>query len=146
MRMLLRAADAPARSRVDHWRRVLDQTLGPLRRVHGFIEARLGDPGLSPGTIAAAHSISPRYLYKLFETQGTGVAAWIRRRRLERCRRDLLDPALADRPVSAIAARWGLTNAAHFSRAFRAAYGAAPSEYRLTGGGRWDGPPAAPSG
>lgn len=58
------------------------------------------------------------------------MAAWIRQRRLERCRRDLLDPALADLPVSAVAARWGLMNAAHFSRAFRAAYGLPPTEYR----------------
>jgi AraC-like DNA-binding protein len=127
--------DRPERVPPDTRQRVL------LRRLHGFIEARLGDPGLSPGTIADAHYISPRYLYKLFETQGTSVAGWIRRRRLERCRRDLLNPALADRPVSAIAARWGLTNAAHFSRAFRAAYGAAPSEYRRTGGGDSPGTP-----
>jgi transcriptional regulator GlxA family with amidase domain len=32
--------------------------------------------------------------------------------------------------VSAIAARWGLVNATHFSRAFRAAYGLSPVEYR----------------
>ena len=32
--------------------------------------------------------------------------------------------------ASAIAARWGLTDPAHFSRAFRAAYGLPPSEYR----------------
>ncbi|MGH3774727.1 MAG: helix-turn-helix domain-containing protein [Pseudonocardiaceae bacterium] len=49
----------------------------------------------------------------------------------DRCRRDLLDPALADRPVSAIATRWGYPNAAHFSRAFRDAYGLPPREYRL---------------
>jgi AraC-like DNA-binding protein len=107
-----------------------------LLRVQAFIEARLGDPELSPGAIAAAHYISPRYLYKLFEAegQGWGVAGWIRQRRLERCRRDLLDPALAGRSVSAIAARWGLVNATHFSRAFRGAYGVAPVEYRLLGG------------
>jgi len=103
-------------------------------RVHGFIERELADPELSPETIAAAHHISVRYLYKLFEPRQPSVAGWIRRRRLERCRRDLLDPALRDRPVSAIAARWGLVNAAHFSRAFRAAYGASPVEYRTTGG------------
>jgi transcriptional regulator GlxA family with amidase domain len=34
--------------------------------------------------------------------------------------------------VSAIAARWGLIDAAHFSRLFRAAYGLPPAEYRLT--------------
>jgi AraC-like DNA-binding protein len=34
--------------------------------------------------------------------------------------------------VSAIAARWGLMDAAHFSRAFRAAYGLPPAEYRMS--------------
>jgi AraC-like DNA-binding protein len=108
-----------------------------LRRVHAFIEARLGDPALTPSTVAAAHYVSVRSLYKLFEGEQASVAGWIRWRRLERCRRDLLDPALAARPVSAIAARWGLVNAAHFSRAFRAAYGLSPVEYRTmaTGSG-----------
>ena len=101
-----------------------------LRRIDAFIEEHLHDPGLSPGTIAAAHHISLRYLHKLFESRQTTVAERIRRRRLERCRRDLLDPALRASPVSAIAMRWGLTNPAHFSRAFRAAYGIAPAEYR----------------
>ncbi len=104
-----------------------------LLRVHAFIEQRLGDPELSPGMIAAAHYISERYLYKLFQTEQTSVAAWIRRRRLERCRRDLLDPALRQQPVSAIAARWGMPSATHFSRAFRSAYGVPPGEYRLLG-------------
>jgi AraC-like DNA-binding protein len=104
------------------------------RRVHAFIEQRLADPALSPQMIAAAHHVSLRYLYKLFEAQPSGVAAWIRERRLERSRRDLLDPALAARPVRAIAARWGLTEPAAFSRLFRAAYGLPPAEYRRTMG------------
>ncbi|WP_425173882.1 hypothetical protein [Mycobacterium sp.] len=29
-----------------------------------------------------------------------------------------------------MAARWGLVNAAHFSRQFKAVHGSAPSEYR----------------
>ncbi|MPZ96327.1 MAG: helix-turn-helix domain-containing protein [Propionibacteriales bacterium] len=103
-----------------------------LRSIHAFIEQRLADQRLTPATIAAAHHISVRYLHKLFETQDTTVAAWVRRRRLERCHRDLLDPALQGRPVSAIAARWGLTNPRHFSRAFRSVYGVPPGEYRLT--------------
>jgi AraC-like DNA-binding protein len=106
-----------------------------LASVQGFIDRRLGDPQLSPGEIAAAHHISLRYLHKLFEVQGTTVARWIRQRRLERCRRDLLDPAMSHWSVSAIAARWGLTDPAHFSRTFRAAYGFPPSEYRLTAAG-----------
>jgi AraC-like DNA-binding protein len=101
-----------------------------LLRVHAFIEERLGDSDLSPGAVAAAHYISVRYLHKLFETEQTTVADWIRRRRLERCRRDLLDPALRTRPVSAIAARWGFPDPAHFSRSFRAAYGMPPGQFR----------------
>jgi AraC-like DNA-binding protein len=106
-----------------------------LARVRAFIEQRLSDPALSPDHVAAAHHISLRYLYRLFEAEGGSVAGWIRQRRLEQCRRDLLNPALADRSVSAIAAHWGLTNASHFSRTFRAAYGLPPTEYRALGGG-----------
>jgi AraC-like DNA-binding protein len=106
-----------------------------LVRIHAFIERRLGDPELSPGMIAAAHYISVRYLHKLFEPQPDSVAGWIRRRRLDRCRRDLLDPALQARPVSAIGARWGFTDPIHFSHAFRAAYGVPPGEYRRTNNG-----------
>jgi AraC-like DNA-binding protein len=102
-----------------------------LLHIHAYIEQRLADPDLSPGMIAAAHYISVRYLHRLFETQQTSVASWIRRRRLDRCRRDLLDPALQARPLSATAARWGFASAVQFSRAFRAAYGVPPGEYRL---------------
>jgi AraC-like DNA-binding protein len=101
-----------------------------LGRIHDFIEAHLGDPDLSPGSIAAAHYISTRHLHDLFREVGTTVAASIRERRLERCRRDLRDPVLADRPVTAIAARWGFLDSAHFSRIFRAAYGESPTGYR----------------
>lgn len=102
-----------------------------LTSVQAFIDARLSDPGLTPASIAAAHHISLRYLHKLFETQPRTVADLIRQRRLDHCRQDLLDPALAGRPVSAMAARWGFTSAAHFSRLFRDAYGLPPGEFRL---------------
>jgi AraC-like DNA-binding protein len=49
---------------------------------------------------------------------------------MEQCRRDLSDPALESRPVAAIAMRWGFSSAADFSRAFRAAHGMPPAEYR----------------
>jgi AraC-like DNA-binding protein len=98
--------------------------------VEAYIDRQLADPRLSPAQIAAAHHISVRLLYKLFEERGTSVGRWIRERRLERCRRDLLDPALSELPASAIAFGWGFANAAHFTRAFRDAYGHPPGEYR----------------
>ncbi|MET8573149.1 helix-turn-helix domain-containing protein [Streptomyces sp. NPDC004783] len=101
-----------------------------LMKIHAFIQQHLGDPDLSPGAIAVAHHISLRSLHRLFQDQDTTVAGWIRTRRLERCRRDLADPLLGSRPVRVIAARWGFTDPAHFSRAFRAAYGHNPQDYR----------------
>jgi AraC-like DNA-binding protein len=99
-------------------------------RIHAFIRDHLGDPGLTPDTIAAAHHISLRYLHKLFQTERHTVASWIRECRLQRCRRDLADPRLSTQPIGAIAARWGFAGSAHFSRAFRTAYGLSPREFR----------------
>lgn len=103
---------------------------GALRRVHRFIEEHLADPRLGPQAVADAHYMSVRALYKLFDDSGTTVAAWIRRRRLDRARADLQDPAQRDLPVGHVAARWGLPDPAHFSRLYRAAYGVSPSEER----------------
>jgi AraC-like DNA-binding protein len=82
-------------------------------------------------------------MHKLFEAEGTTACAWIRARRLEHCRRDLADPALAARSVSAVGARWGLPDASRFSRLFREAYQVSPREYRLHHG---DGLPLAAGG
>jgi len=101
-----------------------------LLRARAYAEARLGDPSLTPADIAAANHVSKRYLHRLFEAEGVTVSAWIRKRRLEGCRRDLANPARAAEPVARIGARWGLTSPAHLSRLFREAYGASPTEYR----------------
>jgi hypothetical protein len=71
-----------------------------------------------------------RYLYRIFEAEQTTVGSWIRSRRLDHCRRDLTDPTLPDRPVSAVGARWGFVDATHFTRAFKTEYGVTPGEYR----------------
>ncbi|MDQ0382205.1 AraC-like ligand-binding domain-containing protein [Amycolatopsis thermophila] len=98
-------------------------------RARSYIDAHLSEEDLCPDAVAAALHISTRYLQKLFAEQGTGVAGWIRMRRLEQCRRDLARPDLT-RSVSAVGATWGLPDAAHFSRAFKAAYGLSPREFR----------------
>jgi AraC-like DNA-binding protein len=101
-----------------------------LLRVQAFIEERLGDPSLDPATVAAAHHMSVRYLQKLFQAEGTTVTAWIRRRRLERCLRDLRDERLRAIPACAIGARVGYTEPANFARAFRREFGSPPSTFR----------------
>ncbi|MGW6917261.1 AraC-like ligand-binding domain-containing protein [Kitasatospora sp. NPDC054939] len=101
-----------------------------LARIDTFIDHHLSDSGLTPPTVAARHHISVRSLHLLFQQRGEGVAARIRRRRLEHCRADLADPLQRTLPIRAVAARYGFASAADFSRAFRAAYGMPPSEYR----------------
>ncbi|MBB4929574.1 AraC-like DNA-binding protein [Lipingzhangella halophila] len=103
---------------------------GVLAQVKQYIEENLGDPTLGPANIARAHSISVRYLHSLFESEGATVSTSIKRRRLERCRRDLLDPANREATVTAIASRWGFVESAHFSRVFKQRFGVPPSAYR----------------
>ncbi len=103
---------------------------GLLARVHSFAEAHLTDPELDNVVIARAHHISVRHLQRLFEEDGTTVTGWIRDRRIEHCRRDLLNDELADTPIASIGQRWGFTDPAHFSRVFKSAHGLAPRDYR----------------
>lgn len=101
-----------------------------LDRVLEYIDTHLADPALSPHSIAADHYISVRYLHALFQNEGTTVSARIRRQRLERCKTDLGDPRLAEETLTRIASRWSFSDAAHFSRLFKAAYGQTPSAFR----------------
>nr|WP_308290453.1 helix-turn-helix domain-containing protein [Streptomyces meridianus] len=101
-----------------------------LLRMKAFVQQNLHDPALSPSTVAAAHHISLSYLHRIFHEDGVTVAAWIRTRRLERICHDLANVDLLAVPIHAVAARWGFPRPAEFSRAFRAAYGIAPRDYR----------------
>ena len=69
-------------------------------------------------------------MHRLFESETQSIARWIWSVRLERCHRDLADPALAGRSVTDIAFAWGFNDLAHFSRSFRARYGESPRTFR----------------
>jgi AraC-like DNA-binding protein len=75
--------------------------------------------------IADDFAMSVRALHALFADTDDTVAAYVRRRRLVRARSDLLRspwPTVTD-----VAHRWSFSDAANFSRAFRAQYGETPS-------------------
>jgi AraC-like DNA-binding protein len=61
---------------------------------------------------------------------GEAVAVRIRRLRLENAHRDLADGSLRGTPIHTVAARWGYPRVCDLTRAFRAAYGTSPREYR----------------
>ncbi len=99
-------------------------------RICAFIVEHLRDPALGPEAVASAHRISLRYLHRVFQQNGTTPRAFIKQQRLDRCRKDLADPALDHLTIHTIAARWGYPQPDGFSRAFRTATGMSPSEYR----------------
>jgi AraC-like DNA-binding protein len=100
-------------------------------QVCAYVDAHLADPALGPRSIAAAHFVSPRQLHKVFEVEGHTVAGYVRDRRLDAVCRDLVDPVLLDRPIRAIAASRGFTDAPYFSRLFRKTRGCTPGEFRV---------------
>jgi AraC-like DNA-binding protein len=99
-----------------------------LTRIEVYVQQHLADPGLSADRIAHAHQISVRQLYKLWSARELGLAEWIIRGRLDGARRDIRKHE--SMPIAAIARRWGFTDATHFGRRFRAAYGLSPREWR----------------
>lgn len=59
---------------------------------------------------------------------------YVRDRRLERCRQELMSPAHRGLSVSEICFRWGFNDAAHFSRSFRAKFDMTPRSCRKESG------------
>ncbi|WZB63999.1 helix-turn-helix domain-containing protein [Achromobacter xylosoxidans] len=95
--------------------------------------AHPGEPARSravAGHGRTALRVSRRYLYNLFAQASTTPADFILSARLERCRDMLCDAAQAARQIGDIAFRYGFSDAARFSHAFRRRYGVSPSEYR----------------
>ncbi|MCX7306222.1 MAG: helix-turn-helix domain-containing protein [Hyphomicrobiales bacterium] len=103
-----------------------------LSRILAHVEHNLADPALTPSPIARRFGISPRYLHMLFSPTGTTLSAHIRARRLAAMRRDLADPRMSARSITEIALNWGFSDSAHASRAFSAAFGQSPSQFRAT--------------
>jgi transcriptional regulator GlxA family with amidase domain len=67
-------------------------------------------------------------VHRLWAQEGSEtLGRHILRRRLERARADLEHGADT---VTQVAFRWGFRSPAHFSRAYRRHFGAAPSEHR----------------
>jgi len=102
------------------------------RRKHiiRYIEENLRDPNLSPASIASGLRLSPRYLRTIFFISGERVSAYILRRRLEECARQMRNPAWSGHTLTEIAFSWGFNSSAHFTRCFHDRFGAAPRDFR----------------
>jgi AraC family transcriptional activator of tynA and feaB len=94
------------------------------------VERSLGDPDLSPSLVARRIGVSTRYLHQLFADRGPSFGRWVLIRRLERCHRDLADPARAHWTIGDLACHHGFIDPSYFARAFKARYGLTPRERR----------------
>lgn len=101
-----------------------------LQSIKAEIRERLGAGDLSAATVALRHGVTPRYVQKLFEREGTTFSEFVLARRLERALDMLRDADFAGLTISAIAFECGFSELSYFNRTFRRAYGATPSDIR----------------
>lgn len=99
-------------------------------RIKAHVERRLSDHNLGIESVAQALNCSKRTLHKAFEDECRTLDQYIWERRLEAARQGLEDGGAAGRTISEVAFACGFHSAAHFSRAFRARFGASPREWR----------------
>lgn len=99
-------------------------------RIRATIRARFRDPHFDLPALAAALRVSPSTLHRVLADERESLSDLLWGLRLDTAHRELSDPRLASRSVSEIAFGCGFRHAAHFSRAFRARFGCAPSELR----------------
>lgn len=97
-----------------------------VRAAMDWIESRLiADPDLDPRTIAASLGVSARTLCRASSPHAPlPVMEYVRERRLERARTELLSTRLT---VSEIAARWHFTDSSHFTKAYKGRFGQTPT-------------------
>ena len=97
-----------------------------------YLRQHLRDPSLTPQRVATANRISVRQLYKLWSTEAMSLNDWVLFERLEASRTELATPGLLHLTIEVIARRCGFSDASHFSRRFRQAYGMTPREWRVS--------------
>jgi len=102
-------------------------TFNNIKRALEYIDGHLSEQ-MGFESLAKLFHFSPYYFHRMFSIiVGKSIAAHIRDRRLQRV---CLQLANTDKSVLEIGLDHGYNSAQAFSRAFRAAYGVSPSEYR----------------
>jgi AraC family transcriptional regulator len=98
-----------------------------LLAARDLLHAHVSD-GVSLDVLAHACGAHPVHLVRAFRQHfGAPPGAYLRRLRVERARRSLLD---TDLPIAAIAAHAGFAHQGHLTRVFRTHLGTTPARYR----------------
>lgn len=98
-----------------------------LANIKDYINKNIDDFDMTPHDIAEKFYISNRYLHMLFKDEGVTVANYIKIRRLELCRKEIMRSQLTKESITDIAFRYGFSDLSNFSRSFKNHYGILPS-------------------
>ena len=112
-----------------------------MRAITSDIEENL-HADVTVAALSERHRLSPRYIRKLFDGEGTSLSRFVLRERLERVHRMLANPRHAGLTISGIAFEVGFGDLSTFNREFRRRFGMTPSDVRAAG----QGPGPRPSG
>jgi len=121
----------PDRPRISHPERAYEDKLSTASRIAvdavRMMEMQLDRP-MSVAQLAASVNATPARLARAFSRDmGTTPARFWRSLRLDHAKSLVVDTA---KPITTVAYETGFSDAAHFCRAFRKAFGAAPQAYR----------------
>jgi AraC-like DNA-binding protein len=101
-----------------------------LHAVKEAIVANLSQRNLSAASLATSHGVSPGYIRKLFEADGTTFTDFVLAQRLTRAYEMLEDPRLSFLKIGGIAFEVGFGDLSYFNNSFRRRFGKTPSDVR----------------
>jgi AraC-like DNA-binding protein len=101
-----------------------------LNAIKADMVRELGRSDLGLERVARRHGLTPRYVQRLFERAGASFTGFLLDRRLLAAHRLLREANNRRRKVSDIAASAGFGDISYFNRAFKARFGATPTEIR----------------
>jgi len=106
-----------------------------LKLAKSFLIANSRRRDITIATVAAKLNVTPRYIQRLFEMDGTTFSAFLCGVRLANAHRMLCEPAHGQLAIATIAYDVGFGDLSHFNRTFRRHYGQTPREVRGDRGG-----------
>ncbi|MEM8563957.1 MAG: helix-turn-helix domain-containing protein [Pseudomonadota bacterium] len=108
-----------------------EKRISTLNDALRIIDRNLKCFDLTPHFIASHLGISVRKLHYLFRGSDYSVMATIRKKRLQKAREDLSNPAAIDHlSITHIAYRWAFSDPAQFCSAFKSEFGESPKRFR----------------
>jgi AraC-like DNA-binding protein len=87
---------------------------------------------ISIASVAAHLGVTPRYLQRIFETEGTTFSSFLLNQRLSSVHRMLSEPQYKQQAVGTLAYDAGFNDLSYFNRCFRKLYGLTPKDLRET--------------